>query len=66
MNRTKTLSWIFLVLSILWMSLGGYADITGRDGYTFYLEERTYRVSKQHLWSDGIYLMLASILLRIW
>jgi hypothetical protein len=56
---------IFLVLvSLAMMTAGGVADLTGQDEYTFQLGSIDLRITKHHLWSDGIYLLLFAMLFR--
>ncbi len=51
---------IFLVLfSLLLMSLGGFLDINNKNEIELCLGT----ITKQHLWSDGIYLLLLAIFL---
>ncbi len=47
---------IFLItLSIIFTSLGGYTDMTGKD--------KLFGISKYHFWNDGLYLAELSIAL---
>ena len=64
--KSSLSSWfMFLVLvSLLMMMAGGLADITGQDEYTFEIGTTRLRITKHHLWCDGIYLLLFAILLR--
>jgi hypothetical protein len=46
------LSHILLILSILLSSLGGYSDMTG---------QRVFGLSREHYWSDAIYICVLAI-----
>ena len=53
---------IFLVIfSLLLMSLGGFLDINNKNE----IELCFGTITKQHLWSDGIYILLLAILIRL-
>lgn len=46
------------ILAIILMSIGGYADITK--------QKRIAGMSKQHYWSDGIFLLALSGWIVLW
>lgn len=51
----KTITLILLVIAIILTGLGGIADYTKRE----------FIISKQHLWNDGKFLLIAAILFEI-
>lgn len=51
---------ILLVLSIILVSIAGYMDVTDKQITFFGLKP-----TKEHLWKDGLYLLVIMIVLKI-
>lgn len=57
MGAKKLITIIFLIFAIVLQSIGGVMDIMDKD--------RIGCISKQHVWSDGIFLLLLAILINV-
>lgn len=51
---TKCISVFFILLSIIFMTMGGIMDMTNR--------EKLF-ITKQHFWNDGIFLAILGVFL---
>jgi hypothetical protein len=52
-NQLQFLAIVAFVLALVFTGVGGVSDIMGSE----------LRISKQHAWNDGIFLMLGAIFL---
>ncbi len=52
----KTITFILLIMALLFTAVGGMMDITKKDSIGF--------LSKSHVWNDGLILLLLAILLN--
>jgi len=50
--------WSLVVLAVVMTSMGGLLNMTSNNGVFF-------RITSQHSWNDGLFLMLLAILLAI-
>ena len=55
MKNTRTLAWLAIVLALLLNGLGGWLDMTGQSAWM--------KLSREHAWNDGKFLVLLAIAL---
>ncbi len=53
----KNMFWFLLFISITMTALGGWLDMTGQESIGC--------VTKQHLWNDGLYLLLLLLVFKL-
>lgn len=60
MKRAVGLAIVFgiVVFAVLLQGLGGWLNMTGQDGTVF-------RITSQHAWNDGVFLLLIAILIAV-
>ena len=56
--KSRRIAISFLVLAVILMAAGGYADLFSHD--------RHWGASKQHLWADGTFLLILSGWALLW
>lgn len=65
----QTIIFILISLSLFFTFLGGLVDIKhmhNNDNEDKNNEKRTFFISKEHLWNDGVYLLLLASFLQIY
>ncbi len=67
----QTIIFFLITLSLFFTFLGGLVDIIDinnneEDEKNKKNEKRTFLISKEHLWNDGVYLLLLASFLQIY
>ena len=60
-----TISWILIVLASISQTVGGLLDMYRMKRICYTMFNDNYCVSKSHLWSDSIFLLLLAIAMNI-
>ncbi len=60
-----TISWILIVLASISQTVGGLLDMYQKKRVCYSIFNQNYCVSKSHLWSDSIFLLILAIAINI-